>query len=80
VAEEVEGGLRAVVAAGGRDGFQVPHHRADHGAARAAGLDGAADQEQPGVEDGVRAPLLGVLEFTDQWTDRIVCELQRCVA
>jgi hypothetical protein len=61
-AEEGEGGLGAVVAAGGGDLVQVPGHGTDDGAAGAAGLDRAAHQQQPAVEDGVRAGRVGVLE------------------
>lgn len=38
-AEEVKDGLRAVVAAGGSELLEVPHHLPDHRAARAAGFD-----------------------------------------
>lgn len=63
--EQFQRGLRAQVAAGRGDFFQVPGHRADDGAARSAGFDGAAHQQEPGVEHGVRDVLVGVLEEGD---------------
>ncbi|GGW24035.1 hypothetical protein GCM10010339_93810 [Streptomyces alanosinicus] len=65
VVEEVEGGLGSVVAAGGGHFVEVPGHLADDGAARAAGLDLAAYQQQPGVEHGVCDVLVGVFEEGD---------------
>lgn len=48
--------------AGGGEFVEVPGHFADHGAPGSAGFDGAADEEQAVVEDGVGAPFVGVLE------------------
>ncbi|ALC25685.1 hypothetical protein ABE83_00195 [Streptomyces sp. CFMR 7] len=62
LAQEVEDGLGAVGGAGGGELVEVPGHLTDHGAPGAAGFDGAAYEKQPVVEDGVRAPLVGVLE------------------
>lgn len=62
LAEEVEDGLGVVGGAGGGEFVEVPGHFADHGAPGSAGFDGAADEEQAVVEDGVGAPFVGVLE------------------